>query len=197
MLKIKKSIFFKSFSDYKNIQNSTFPEIAFIGKSNVGKSSLINNLCNKKLAETSSIPGKTQLINFFLINDSIYFVDFPGYGYAKVSKSNQNKWPRLIESYLQKRDQLKIIIFLLDIRRIPNEQDKIINTWIKNLNYVEVIYILTKIDKLSKNEVKKQKIKIALELFIDQNDFVYYSVTKKVGRLELLKKIDCILYPKK
>lgn len=190
MLKIKSINFFKSFSDSKKIPNSLYPEIAFIGRSNVGKSSLINNLCNKKIAETSAVPGKTQLINFFLINNSLYFVDLPGYGYAKTSKSKKKKWPLLIESYLNIREQLKIIIFLLDIRRIPNEYDKMLNNWLKNLNNIEVVYVLTKIDKVSKNEAKKQKIRVALELFIDQNDFMFYSTTKKIGRLELLKRIE-------
>ena len=190
MLKIKSINFFKSFSDSKKIPNSLYPEIAFIGRSNVGKSSLINNLCNKKIAETSAVPGKTQLINFFLINNSLYFVDLPGYGYAKTSKSKKKKWPLLIESYLNIREQLKIIIFLLDIRRIPNEHDKMLNNWLKNLNNIEVVYVLTKIDKVSKNEAKKQKIRVALELFIDQNDFMFYSTTKKIGRLELLKRIE-------
>ncbi len=190
MFKIKNVSFFRSFTDYEKIPNSHFLEIAFIGKSNVGKSSLINNLCNRKIAETSSTPGKTQSINFFLINNSLYFIDLPGYGFTNISKSIKKKWSLLIESYLQKRKQLKVIIFLLDIRRIPNELDKIINNWIKDLTDIEVIYILTKVDKLSKNEVKKQKEKIALELNIDINNFILYSVPKKIGKIELLKTLD-------
>ncbi len=190
MFKIKNVSFFRSFTDYEKIPNSTFLEIAFIGKSNVGKSSLINNLCNRKIAETSSTPGKTQSINFFLINNSLYFIDLPGYGFTNISKSIKKKWSLLIESYLQKRKQLKVIVFLLDIRRIPNELDKIINNWIKDLTDIEVIYILTKVDKLSKNEVKKQKEKIALELNIDINNFILYSVPKKIGKIELLKTLD-------
>lgn len=193
MLKIKSVNFFKSFSDYKKISNSIFPEIAFIGRSNVGKSSLINNLCNKKIAETSSTPGKTQLINYFNINDSLYFVDLPGYGYAKTSKIKKKNWPILIEPYLQNSEKLKIIIFLLDIRRVPNEHDKMLNQWIKSLNDVKAIYVLTKIDKVSKNQAKKNKIQIALELFVDQSDFVFYSAVKNIGRIELLKKIEELL----
>lgn len=190
MLKIKSVNFYKSFSEYRKIQNSFFPEIAFIGRSNVGKSSLLNNLCNKKIAETSSTPGKTQLINFYLVNDSFYFVDLPGYGYAKTTKTKKRNWSQLIESYLQKREQLKLIIFLLDIRRLPNEHDKMLNNWIKNSHDIEVVYILTKVDKISKNQRRNQLIKIALELFVDQNEFMYYSVIKKIGRIELLKKIE-------
>src|SRR4030042_2772332 len=141
MLKIKNVNFFKSFSDYEKLPNSTFLEIAFIGRSNVGKSSLINNLCNRKIAETSSTPGKTQSINYFLINNSFYFIDLPGYGFTNIPKSIKKKWSLLIETYLQKRRQLKVIIFLLDIRRIPNEHDRIINNWIKSLIEIEVIYV--------------------------------------------------------
>lgn len=190
MLKIKSVNFYKSYSDYKKIPNSKFLEIAFIGRSNVGKSSLINNLCNKKIADTSSTPGKTQLINYFTINESLYFVDLPGYGFAKTSKLKKKSWPLLIEPYLQNREQLKIIIFLLDIRRIPNEYDKMLNQWIKSLNDVNAIYVLTKYDKLSKNLANNNKIKIALELFVDQSDFIFYSVTKNIGKKELLKQIE-------
>ena len=190
MLKIKNVNYFKSFSDYEKLPNSTFLEIAFIGRSNVGKSSLINNLCNRKIAETSSTPGKTQSINFFLVNNSFYFIDLPGYGYTNIPKSIKKKWSLLIELYLQKRKQLKVIIFLLDIRRIPNENDKIINNWIKSLIDINVIYILTKADKISKNEIKRQKEKIAFELNIDINNFILYSVPKKIGKIELLKELE-------
>lgn len=190
MIKIKNVSFIRSFSEYAKLPNSAFVEIAFIGRSNVGKSSLINNLCNRKIAETSSTPGKTQAINFFLVNNSFYFIDLPGYGFTNISKSKKKSWSLLIESYLQKRKQLKVIIFLLDIRRIPNEYDKIINEWIKSLIDMEVIYILTKADKISNNEVKKYKEKIALELNIDINDFILYSVPKKIGKIELLKELE-------
>ena len=194
MLKIKKVKFYKSFVSNKELPNSLLPEVAFVGRSNVGKSSLLNDLCNKKIAHISSIPGKTQLVNFFLVNDLCYFVDLPGYGYAKTSKSVKNKWPALIETYLQSREQLKVIFFLLDIRRIPNANDKMLNEWFRNLNNVKTFYILTKSDKLSKSEAKKQKINISCELFVDQIDFIQYSTTKKFGKVELLKKVDFLQY---
>ncbi len=193
MIKIKSVSYYKSFIDYKQIPNSFFPEIAFIGRSNVGKSSLINNLCNRKIAETSSTPGKTQLINYFNINDSLYFVDLPGYGFAKTSKSKRKNWPLLVEPFLQNRKQLQIIIFLLDIRRLPNEHDKMLNEWIKNLIDIKAVYVLTKTDKISKNQVQNNKLKIALELFVDQNDFIYYSVIKNIGKIELLRRIENLL----
>ncbi len=189
MLKIKNVEFYKSFPNYNQMPNSSLIEFAFVGRSNVGKSSLLNDLCNKKIAQISSTPGKTQLINFFLVNNSFYFVDLPGYGFSKASKSIKKNWPALIETYLQSRKQLKVIFFLLDIRRTPNEQDKMLNNWFKQLDDIKIFYILTKSDKLSASKAKKQKINISLELFADQQNFIYYSTIKNIGRVELLKKL--------
>ena len=193
MLRIKKIDFIKSVSNIKDLPDTAEPEIAFIGRSNVGKSSLINDLCNKKVAHTSSTPGKTQLINFFLINESFYLIDLPGYGYAKTSKSQKKTWSSLLENYLQNSPQLKAIIFLLDIRRTPNEHDIMMNNWLKKLNNIQTFYILTKKDKLSNMQAGKQKKKIAIDLFVDVSDFMFYSVTKNIGKVELLKKIESIV----
>ena len=193
MLRIKKIDFIKSVSNIKDLPDTAEPEIAFIGRSNVGKSSLINDLCNKKVAHTSSTPGKTQLINFFLINESFYLIDLPGYGYAKTSKSQKKTWSSLLENYLQNSPQLKAIIFLLDIRRTPNEHDIMMNNWLKKLNNIQTFYILTKKDKLSNMQADKQKKKIAIDLFVDVSDFMFYSVTKNIGKVELLKKIESIV----
>jgi GTP-binding protein len=190
LLKIKNVDFYTSFANISLMPDKDIPEIAFVGRSNVGKSSLLNDLANKKIAQTSSTPGKTRLINFFLVNKSFYFVDLPGYGYAKVAKSQKRDWGDFIEKYLETRTQLKVIIFLLDIRRIPNEQDKILNNWFKELEDLKIFYMLTKSDKLSSNERNKQKIKIALELFVDQKDFILYSIPKKIGKLELLNRLE-------
>jgi len=190
MLKIKNVEFYKSFAESKNMENTNLSEIAFVGRSNVGKSSLLNDLANKKIAMTSATPGKTRLINFFKVNDKFYFVDLPGYGYAKISKSAKVEWSGFIENYLETRKELKVIFFLLDIRRIPNEQDKQLNEWFKRLSDLKVFYILTKSDKLSKNEIQKQKSLISLELFVNQVDFIVYSVPKKIGKIELIKKLD-------
>lgn len=193
MLRIKKIDFIKSVSNIKDLPDTAEPEIAFIGRSNVGKSSLINDLCNKKVAHTSSTPGKTQLINFFLINESFYLIDLPGYGYAKTSKSQKKTWSSLLENYLQNSPQLKAIIFLLDIRRTPNEHDIMMNNWLKKLNNIQTFYILTKKDKLSNMQADKQKKKIAIDLFVDVSDFMFYSVTKNIGKVELLKKIESVV----
>lgn len=189
-MQIKKIEFYNSFTKIDKMKDTRLPEVAFIGRSNVGKSSLLNHLCNRKIAFTSSTPGKTQLINFFLINEKLYFVDLPGYGYAKVSAKMRKDWGKNIEDYLQMRTQLKAVFFLLDIRRIPNQQDKIINAWLKQLPDIETFYILTKADKLSKAKAAKQKGEIAKELFVDQGEFSYYSVTKNIGRKEILDKLD-------
>lgn len=189
MLKINSVEFFRSFANYKDIPMSKFPEVAFVGRSNVGKSSLLNDLAKKPISKTSSTPGKTQLINFFLINNKFYFVDLPGYGYAKVPKSMKRDWNEFIVSYLENRTQLKYIFFLLDIRRVPNEQDKALNEWFKTLKDIKIFYILTKADKISNNDINKQKTLIALELFVSREEFILYSVPKRIGKVEVLKKL--------
>jgi GTP-binding protein len=138
-------------------------EIAFVGRSNVGKSSLINTLTNRrKLVKVSGTPGKTRLVNFFLINNEFYFVNLPGYGYAKVSKEEKKGWGKVIETYLLKRHQLKKIALLVDCRHKPSEDDIIMYEWIKHYNYDAVI-VATKIDKLTKNELQKNlKMKVKL-----------------------------------
>lgn len=192
-MQIKSVEFYKSYTGLTGMPKEHKPEIAFIGRSNVGKSSLLNHLCNKKIAKTSATPGKTRLINFFSINNQFYFVDLPGYGYAKVSKQQKQKWEKYIEYYLAEREELKAVFFLLDIRRIPNDHDKMLNAWFNKLNGVEVFYILTKSDKLSRSQLNQHKIKIAGELFVDQMEFIYYSTLKNMGKKEVLQKLDRFL----
>src|SRR5690242_10317748 len=130
-------------------------EIAFVGRSNVGKSSIINALTNrKKLAKVSQTPGKTRLINFFLINNDFFLVDLPGYGYAKVSKAEQASWGKTIETYLHGRDELKRVVLLVDSRHKPTADDITMYEWIKHYGY-DVIVVSTKKDKLSSNELRK------------------------------------------
>ena len=132
---------------------SELPEVAFAGKSNVGKSSLINALMNRKaLARTSASPGKTQTINFYNINDAMYLVDLPGYGYAKVSQSVKEQWGKLIERYLQKSKQLKAVFLLIDIRHDPSANDKMMYDWIVHNGYQPII-IATKVDKLKRSQI--------------------------------------------
>ena len=144
------------------LPENTKPEIAFAGKSNVGKSSLINGLMNRKsLARTSAQPGKTQTINFYNINDAMYLVDLPGYGYAKVSETEKQKWGQMIENYLHTSKQLKVVFLLIDIRHAPSANDKTMYEWILYQGY-EPIIIATKLDKLKRSQVQKQ-VKILRE----------------------------------
>ncbi|GMQ59478.1 ribosome biogenesis GTP-binding protein YihA/YsxC [Vallitalea sediminicola] len=169
-------------------------EIAFAGKSNVGKSSLINALINRKsYARTSSQPGKTQTINFYNIEDKIYFVDLPGYGYAKVSKSERERWGKFIESYLNKRKQIKQILLLVDIRHEPNSNDKMLYDWIV-YNGLEPIVIATKLDKIKRSQIDKHVSVIKKSLGIqDRNKIVPFSASTKQGKDALWEIIDNII----
>lgn len=143
-----------------------YPEVAFVGRSNVGKSSLLNKLVNRRhLARTSGQPGKTQLINFFIINEQIHLVDLPGYGYAKVSKEQQSTWAPMIESYLQRRSQLCLVIQLIDLRHDPTRDDRQMHAWLTHIGLPPLI-VTTKADKLSRGAQAKQTriVRSVLEL---------------------------------
>lgn len=172
------------------------PEIAFAGKSNVGKSSLINALMNRKsLARTSAQPGKTQTINFYNINDVMYCVDLPGYGYAKVSEETKEKWGKMIERYLKKSKQLKQVFLLIDIRHEPSANDKNMYDWIIYNGYHPII-IATKADKLNRSQVPKQ-VKIVREGLGMKKDeiLIPFSSETKQGLEELWAVIDAIVLP--
>lgn len=158
------------------------PEIAFAGKSNVGKSSMINALLNRRsLARTSSQPGKTQTINFYNINDELNFVDLPGYGYAKVSKSEQSKWAGIIDTYLHNRHQLKEVILLVDIRHEPNNNDVQMYEWIKSFGFTGYV-IASKADKLSNSQRIKSVSLIKKTLQIQDSKLIYpFSSSSKLG----------------
>ena len=167
------------------------PEVAFAGKSNVGKSSLINGLLNRKaLARTSSQPGKTQTINFYNVNESIYLVDLPGYGYAKVAQSEKEKWGKMIEKYLHTSKDLKAVFLLIDIRHEPSANDKMMYDWIVHNGY-EPIIIATKLDKLKRSQVQKsiKMIKEGMKLRPGSSIFPFSAETKQ-GRDEIWAKID-------
>ena len=166
-------------------------EIAFAGKSNVGKSSLINALVNRKaLARTSSTPGKTQTINFYTINDIMYLVDLPGYGYAKVSEKEKEQWGKLIERYLNTSKQLKAVFLLIDIRHEPSANDRMMYEWIVAQGYQPII-IATKLDKLKRSQVQKhvKMVKEGLKLLPSTTVIPFSSETKQ-GREEIWKLIE-------
>jgi GTP-binding protein len=173
------------------LPDNQLPEIAFAGKSNVGKSSLINGLLNRKaLARTSSQPGKTQTINFYNINKSLYFVDLPGYGYAKVSVEIRAKWGKMIERYLNTSKQLKKVFLLIDIRHVPSENDCIMYDWIVENGYQPVI-ICTKLDKIKRSQVQKNLKQIREKLnLVPGTEMIAFSAQTKQGRDEIWRLID-------
>ena len=166
-------------------------EIAFAGKSNVGKSSLINALMQRKsLARTSQQPGKTQTINFYNINEQIYFVDLPGYGYARVSAKMKEQWAKLIEKYLLKSEQLRIVFLLVDIRHEPSQNDKNMYEWITYHGYNPLI-IATKLDKINRSQIQKhvKMIKEGLNV-VDGTPVIPFSAETKQGRDEIYEYIE-------
>lgn len=167
------------------------PEIAVAGRSNVGKSTLLNHLFNRKnLVKTSSTPGKTQLINFFLVPEQMAFADLPGYGFAKVASNVKKNWAPMIETYLKKRENLRAVLLLLDIRRIPSQEDKMFLDWIEHYEK-PVIFVLTKLDKVSPAELRKNTQQICEVLRIDNTDaMITYSAVKNRGRKELLNLLE-------
>lgn len=169
---IKKSELLITAAKKEQYPETTVPEIAFCGKSNVGKSSMINTLLNRKsLARTSSQPGKTQTINFYNVNDIVNFVDLPGYGYAKVSKTEKEKWGKMIETYLKSREQLKEVILLVDIRHEPNANDIQMYEWLKSFGYTGFV-IATKADKISKGQRARYISVIKKTLNIDDINLI-------------------------
>ena len=173
------------------LPDNLLPEIAFAGKSNVGKSSLINGLLNRKsLARTSASPGKTQTINFYNINQTLYFVDLPGYGYAKVSQEIRNKWGKMIERYLHSSKQLKAVFLLIDIRHEPGENDKVMYDWIVQNGY-EPIIIATKLDKIKRSQIAKNIKIIRDSLHVSkETKIIPFSAVSKQGKEELWDVID-------
>ena len=172
------------------IPESSSPEVAFAGKSNVGKSSLINGLLNRKsLARTSSQPGKTQTINYYNVNDMLYLVDLPGYGYAKVSEEVREKWGRMIERYLHGSRQLKAVFLLVDIRHAPSENDRTMYQWILYQGYEPVI-IATKLDKIKRSQVSRQLkiLKEGLEVK-PGTKMIPFSAETRQGRDEIWELI--------
>ena len=176
------------------LPENVHPEVAFAGKSNVGKSSLINALMNRKsLARTSSQPGKTQTINYYNINNEIYFVDLPGYGYAKANEKVKAQWGKMIEDYLHKSKQLRYVFLLIDIRHEPGSNDVIMYDWIKRHGYQPII-IATKMDKINRSQIQKHLKMIRTKLQTDKDTIMIpFSATTKQGRDEIYELLDGIL----
>lgn len=176
------------------LPDNKYPEVAFAGKSNVGKSSLINALMNRKsLARTSAQPGKTQTINYYNVNNAIYFVDLPGYGFARASEKVKAQWGKMIEDYLHRSKQLKTVFLLIDIRHAPSENDCIMYDWICRNGYSPVI-IATKLDKINRSQIQKQLKLIRTTLETKEGTvLIPFSAQTKQGREEIYEILDGIL----
>lgn len=173
------------------IPENRYPEIAFAGKSNVGKSSLINALMNRKAyARVSEKPGKTQTINFYLINKNLYYVDLPGYGYANVSQETKEKWGKMVENYLHRSKQLRAVFLLIDIRHEPSANDRQMYEWILSQGYHPVV-IATKLDKINRSQVQKHLKMIRTGIGADEQTLIFpFSALNKQGRDEITAYIE-------
>lgn len=190
MTVIRSVEFIKSATKPSQYPDYEHPEIAFAGRSNVGKSSLINTLIQRKnMVKTSSRPGCTQLINFFLVNENRSFVDLPGYGYAKVSKKIRAQWQPMIDQYLSSRQNLLGLILLLDIRRDPGDEELDMAAWLEE-NQMPFLIVLTKADKLSKTKQKKRQAAICAKLDREPEGVILFSSKNRMGRKTVLDEIE-------
>jgi GTP-binding protein len=170
-----------------------YPEVAFAGRSNVGKSSLINTLINRKrLVKTSTTPGRTQLINFFIINAELMLVDLPGYGFAKVPYAVRKQWGPMVETYLSQRTSLKGVVLLIDLRRVPGMEELNFMDWLRQFK-IAAIPVLTKADKLSKTNQIKQRRAIAQALTLPEDGLILFSAKSGQGKQSLWQQIETIL----
>lgn len=191
-MKIVSAEFIKSIYDLRALPNSVLAEFVFVGRSNVGKSSLINIICNKKkLAKIGSVPGKTRQLNYFLINEKFYLVDLPGYGYAKVPEQIRAGWRKLVEDYISERSNVKLVFVLIDSRHEPTYLDELMVSW---LEYYEIPFaiVLTKSDKISSNKMQKQ-IYRASKIVNNEDlciDYIPFSTMTGEGKYEVLKLIE-------
>ncbi len=192
---VKSAEFITSAVKPSQYPEAMLPEIAFAGRSNAGKSSLINTLVNrKKLVKTSQTPGKTQLLNFFNINDSFSFVDLPGYGFAKVPARVQSSWAQMIERYLSQRETLKGVVIIIDIRRTPDEKETDLIRWLAHFNIPSII-VLSKADKLKKMKQRSQHDFIAKILEVHKEYLFVYSAKSRQGKNEIWDAIEKLIQP--
>jgi GTP-binding protein len=191
---IKSTEFIKSAAKPAHYPPADFPEIAFAGRSNVGKSSLINVLVNRKsLVRTSSTPGRTQLINFFAVNEQFSLVDLPGYGYAKVPLAVKKEWGPMIEAYLSGRPNLAGVVLILDIRRTPVAEDRQMLDWLRAYG-ISPVLVVTKCDKVSRNERARQAAVIAQSLGVERSELTFFSILTREGKDEIWQRIETLLF---
>jgi len=187
---IRSAEFVKSAVKPEHYPDEDTPEIAFVGRSNVGKSSLINTLLNRRsLVKTSSTPGRTQLINFFNINDAFMFVDLPGYGYARVPQSVTKTWGSMIETYLASRKTLRGVVMLMDIRREPGKDEDDLIAWFKHYD-IPAIYVLTKADKFSNQQRVVNHNRCVKSLGLDPSQLIAFSAKTRLGKEKVLASIE-------
>ena len=192
---VKRADFITSMKDYGDYATKGCPEVAFAGKSNVGKSSMINKLTNRtKLARTSATPGKTRLINIYQINEEINFVDLPGYGFAKVSKAEKLSWGKMMQDYFEQSDELRHVLCLVDIRHEPTEDDKQMNLFLRQMG-IPFTVIATKADKISRGARQKQLAPICRALLVQPWEVICWSSEDGTGRDQLLTLLEKVLAP--
>ena len=191
-MKITSSEYVKSFANIRSIDIPILPGIAFAGRSNVGKSSLINHLLNrKKLVKTSSTPGKTQLLNFFLINRAFYFIDLPGYGFAHVPVKVKENWMGMVHGFLFNYPDLRVVIQLLDIRHKPSRDDVAFQKLLASGNIPNLV-IANKVDKMKKNQIRKSNTLIEKTLHLNRTP-IFHSTLQKIGQSQILQEIQAYL----
>jgi len=196
IMKIISAEFIKSAVNPSHYPEDLLPEVAFVGRSNVGKSSLINTLVNRKsLAKTSNTPGRTQLVNFFVINKALSFVDLPGYGYAKVPLAVKRGWSEMVEGYLEGRRSLRLVVLILDIRREPSENDEMLVQWLRD-HHIAIAFVLTKADKFSRSRAAAARRKIGEHLGIPYDELLPFSAKTRSGKDEIWRVIETVCLSK-